>query len=227
MTHSSKLDVPAPISHYSNRQRALLLQIARNALANALLRQEPAAAAVTHAAAAAEVATANPSADLTPSARQALWAPRACFVTLWRRADRELRGCRGECRAHQPLALAVGYMALAAGLDDPRFSPVTGAELSALQIEISVLTPLQTIAPADVEVGRHGLLIAADQARGLLLPQVAVEHHMQREQFLDAVCSKAGLATDAWRKPAVSLWAFETETWEEDPTPAWLASDRQ
>jgi AmmeMemoRadiSam system protein A len=144
-----------------------------------------------------------------------LWDTRACFVTLWRRDNDELRGCRGECSARQPLVLAAGYMALAAGLDDPRFDPVTAAELPRLRVEISVLTPLQPIAPQDVEVGTHGLMIAAGGKRGLLLPQVAVEHHMQREQFLDAVCWKAGLPPDAWRAAGADLWAFETESWAE------------
>jgi AmmeMemoRadiSam system protein A len=151
----------------------------------------------------------------TAEERAAMEAPGACFVTLWRRSDGELRGCRGECRAHQPLVLAAGHMALTAAVDDPRFAPVTGAELPDVRIEISVLTPLFAIAPEAVEVGRHGLMIVAGSRRGLLLPQVAVEHNLGREQFLEAACWKAGLSAEAWRNANAEIWAFETATWEE------------
>ena len=67
-------------------------------------------------------------------------------------------------------------MALAAALDDPRFTSVRTEELPDLRIEISVLTPLRPIEPQQIEIGRHGLLILAGRRRGLLLPQVAVEH---------------------------------------------------
>jgi AmmeMemoRadiSam system protein A len=198
--------------HHSDRQRMLLLAIGRQALVNRLVLAQSLAQAVT-AAAQAALATAEAAQQM------ALLAQAACFVTLWRRDTGELRGCRGECSPHQELAYAAGYMALAAAQDDPRFTAVTAAELPALRIELSVLTPLHAVDPSCVEVGRHGLMIAggkhAVQRRGLLLPQVAVEHHMTREQFLEAVCWKAGLALDAWLSDDVTLWAFETESWME------------
>ena len=100
--------------------------------------------------------------------RDQLLVQGACFVTLWRRYG-ELRGCRGECSAHQPLVAAVGFMALAAALDDPRFAAVKAGELAELRIEISVLTPLYPIEPQQIEIGRHGLMIIEGRRRGLLL----------------------------------------------------------
>jgi AmmeMemoRadiSam system protein A len=145
-----------------------------------------------------------------------LLAPGAAFVTLWRRDNAELRGCRGECAAHQPLIAAVAAMALAAATDDPRFAAVTPAELSLLRIEISVLTPLIQVQPEEVRIGPDGVMVMRGHARGLLLPQVAVEHSMTREQFLDAVCWKAGLPENAWHSPDTSLWTFQTQCWEEE-----------
>jgi AmmeMemoRadiSam system protein A len=217
--HPSQHVHPLAIQQYPVEQRTALLGVARHTLSSALVRRLPAEAAVDQA-----VRSLLPSADAAnhawlgagmDSPWAALWEDRACFVTLWRRDNAELRGCRGECRARQPLALAVGYMALAAGLDDPRFSAATADELPLLRVEISVLTPLRPIAPQEVEVGRHGLMIVAGRQRGLLLPQVAVEHHLDREQFLEAVCWKAGLEPDAWRATNAALWAFETESWAE------------
>jgi AmmeMemoRadiSam system protein A len=147
-----------------------------------------------------------------------LLAPGACFVTLWARASGELRGCRGEVIAHQPLIAAVAQMAVAAATDDPRFVPVTAAELPRLRIEISVMGPMQAIEPEEVELGHHGLMVMRDGHRGLLLPKVPIEHGMDRAAFLRAVCWKAGLPDDAWRRPGTALFGFTTDTWEEDPS---------
>lgn len=145
----------------------------------------------------------------------ALLAPGACFVTLWDRASGELRGCRGEVMAHQPLIAAVAQMAVAAAIDDPRFMPVRAAELPQLRIEISVLSPMYPIRPEEVELGRHGLLVLCGGHRGLLLPQVPIEHGMDRLEFLRAVCWKAGLPEDAWQRPGTELFGFTTDAWEE------------
>jgi AmmeMemoRadiSam system protein A len=154
-----------------------------------------------------------------PELSPALLEPRAVFVTLWRRDNGELRGCRGEIAAHFPLAQAVIEMTIAAATDDPRFIPVTVNEVPLILIEISVLTPLFPIAPDAIVIGKHGVLVAKGARRGLLLPQVATEHGMDREKFLAAVCEKAGLATNAWRAPDTMLYGFETIVWEEEPAP--------
>jgi AmmeMemoRadiSam system protein A len=107
--------------------------------------------------------------------------------------------------------------ARAAALDDPRFDPVTPAELSSLQIEISILSPLVDIAPHEVEVGRHGLLISDGGRRGLLLPQVAEEWNWNREQFLQETCMKAGLPADAWQHGA-RIQAFTAQIVKEPST---------
>jgi AmmeMemoRadiSam system protein A len=145
-----------------------------------------------------------------------LASPGAAFVTLRRRASGELRGCRGEIEAHRPVAESIIDGARAAAIDDPRFPPVASAELAALSIEISVLSPMRPTTPERVEAGRHGVLIRSRGRAGLLLPQVASELRWSREQLLKGVCQKAGLSADAWRWPDTKLFAFEAEVWGEE-----------
>jgi AmmeMemoRadiSam system protein A len=96
----------------------------------------------------------------------------------------------------------VAETARAAAFDDNRFSPVTSEEAPHLEVELSILSPMQPIQPEQVEIGRHGLLISWQGRRGLLLPQVAVEHDWDRTTFLEQTCRKAGLPLDAWQRGA-------------------------
>lgn len=200
------------MNRFTAPQRALLLTTARAALTNCLVHGQSPRSAAQSAAAEALAAVALPVGD----AANPLLADAACFVTLWQGSHDVLRGCRGEFNAHQPLLAAVTQMALAAALDDPRFEPLTPTELPQVRIEISILTPLTPIEPQEIELGRHGLLIAQGNRRGLLLPEVPIEHHLSRDAYLAALCAKAGLPVGAWRDPSTSLWSFETEAWEED-----------
>ena len=89
-------------------------------------------------------------------------------------------------------------------------------ELASLAIEISILSPLAAITPEEIEIGRHGLLIASSSQRGLLLPQVAVEHRLTRELFLEETCKKAGLPREAWRDPTVKIFGFVCEVFSDE-----------
>jgi AmmeMemoRadiSam system protein A len=143
--------------------------------------------------------------------------PCGAFVSLHKGS--RLRGCIGYVEALKPLFAAVRECAVGAALRDPRFDPVTPEELAALRLEISVLSPLVDIAPEQIEVGRHGLLISRRAQRGLLLPQVAVEWKWNRERFLEETCLKAGLPPDAWRHGA-RIQAFTAQVFEEPASPA-------
>jgi AmmeMemoRadiSam system protein A len=141
---------------------------------------------------------------------------RGAFVTL--RKAGELRGCIGHLAADRPVVEVVCEMAVAAALDDPRFPPVTVAELTEITVEVSVLTPPRPLEPVDpgaVVVGRHGLLVRHRGTAGLLLPQVAVEHGFDGLAFLEAVCRKAGLRPGAWRHPETEVLVFEAEVVDE------------
>jgi AmmeMemoRadiSam system protein A len=135
------------------------------------------------------------------------------FVSL--HENGALRGCIGQMDPEQPLVAALIEAAVAASSRDPRFPPVRSDELSRLAIELSILGPLEAVATLDdIEVGRHGLLVAQGRRRGLLLPQVAAEHHWSAAMFVSHTCRKAGLSEDAWPGSAV-LWRFEAEVFSE------------
>lgn len=130
------------------------------------------------------------------------------FVTLKRHG--QLRGCIGNIVGQGPLYLTVWSMARAAAFEDPRFPPLSAAELADLEVEISVMGPLEPCPdPSLVEVGRHGLIMRQGARQGLLLPQVAVEWGWDREQFLAHTCRKAGLPAQAWRDPSTQIYWFE------------------
>ncbi len=142
--------------------------------------------------------------------------PCGAFVTLRRASD--LRGCVGQVEPSRPLYTAVSQCAMAAALQDPRFDPVSPEEVPELNIEISVLSPPEDVSAESVEVGRHGLLISRGERRGVLLPQVPLEWHWDRERFLAETCRKAGLPRDAWKRGA-RIRVFTTEIFAE-PDPA-------
>jgi len=149
----------------------------------------------------------------------ALRADGACFVTLQNRG--ELRGCIGNMVALGPLHEAIIENAISA-CQDYRFlqNPVTSRELNELHIEISYLTPMQRVSRIDeIVIGRHGLLVALGDRRGVLLPQVAYERGWLREEFLAQTCRKAGLPPDAWKQPACEIYSFEAEVFGEPETP--------
>ena len=131
------------------------------------------------------------------------------FVTL--RRGGQLRGCIGSLETDRPVAEIVQRCAASAAGEDPRFPPVTPAELGALEVEVSVLGPLEALDPVDpagIEIGRHGLVVEQGIRRGLLLPQVATEWGWDPGTFLAQACAKAGLPPDAWRYGA-RVFRFE------------------
>jgi AmmeMemoRadiSam system protein A len=150
--------------------------------------------------------------DLIP--REGIFAERrGVFVTLHVR--RRLQGCIGVTEATEPLGEAIARCAFGAALEDPRFTPMTQEQLGDLSIEISLLSPLEPISPESIEIGRHGLFIHLHAHRGLLLPQVAIEHQFTREQFLEETCRKAGLRREAWRDAEASLFGFTCDVFSE------------
>lgn len=134
------------------------------------------------------------------------------FVTL--RSAESLRGCVGRIEPAR-LADVVVHCTAAAALEDPRFPPVADGELGRIHIELSVLTPLTPLEdPARLELGRHGLVVAAAGRQGLLLPQVAAEWGWTAEEFLRQTCLKAGVPADAWCQGA-QLFTFEADIFGE------------
>jgi AmmeMemoRadiSam system protein A len=156
------------------------------------------------------------------------------FVTL--RAGRRLRGCIGVIQPEEPLGDSIVRCAISAALHDPRFPPTRLDELDELQIEISLLSPMAPIKLQEIEIGRHGLLVCCGGRRGLLLPQVASEHHLSAHEFLEEACRKAELPRDAWLDPDTEVFGFTCEVFSDaihlvdsqaphKPKPAWPDSN--
>jgi AMMECR1 domain-containing protein len=81
----------------------------------------------------------------TAVAAAAAWLrqPAATHVTLT--LEGKLRGAAGAPPARQALREDLRNNALAAAFHDPRFKAITSNELDALRIEVSVLSPLETL----------------------------------------------------------------------------------
>lgn len=155
---------------------------------------------------------------------EVLTQPRGVFVTLHEEigGERMLRGCIGIPYPVKPLVEAVIESALNAAFRDPRFPPLEANELDKITVEVSILTPPQLLEtsepneyPSLITVGRDGLLVESDWQRGLLLPQVAIEHRFDAVTFLEQTCLKAGLPKDAWRKGKVKVYAFQAQIFTE------------
>lgn len=175
---------------FSHPERLLLLRLAHDSILSALEQRE--------------ISLTPPTAHLAEL--------RGAFTSLYLHG--ELRGCVGYVLAVAPVYAAVAETARAAAFEDTRFYPVTGEEARNLEIEISILSHPQPIHPEDVKVGKHGLLIGMEGRRGLLLPQVPIEHRWDRITFLEQTCRKAGLPRDAWQKGA-TIEAFTAEVFGE------------
>jgi AmmeMemoRadiSam system protein A len=184
-------EIVSETSEYSSPERSLLVRLAHRSI---------------------EAKLEGYDLDLTPPS-QHLGEYRGAFTTLHLRG--RLRGCIGYVFPTQSLYQTVAETAKAAAFDDPRFEPVALAEAPLLKIEISVLSPLRPVAPEDVVVGKHGLVITQGSRRGLLLPQVPVEWKWDRSTFLTQTCLKAGLDADAWRHGA-EMQVFTAEVFGEE-----------
>jgi AmmeMemoRadiSam system protein A len=137
------------------------------------------------------------------------------FVTL--RIHGALRGCIGYPEPDLPLVDAVERCAVSAAIADPRFAPLSEAEWSEVDLELSVLGPIEPVGDiGEVIVGRHGLIVEFGRRRGLLLPQVAVEWKWDPAEFAAQTCIKAGLPRNAWQKGA-KLFKFEAEVFSDSP----------
>lgn len=179
------------MSSLDNREKLLLLSVARRALV-----------AAVETGKLVEVSRLDSSIECG-----------GAFVTLRHRA--RLRGCIGQIGSNQAALAVVAYSARAAALEDPRFDPVRPDELAEIDIELSILSSPENIAPDQIEVGRHGLIVRRGWQRGVLLPQVATEYRWQSMRFLEETCVKAGLQRDAWNDPLTLILAFTAEVFSE------------
>jgi AmmeMemoRadiSam system protein A len=178
--------VSARQNEFTPEERAVLLRLAHESILSALERREI---------------------SLTPPSPH-LDEPRGAFTTIYFHG--KLRGCVGYVFPVASLYRTVAETARSAAFEDTRFSPVTLQEAAELDVSLSILSPLRVITPEEVEIGQQGLVVSQGGRRGLLLPQVPVEHQWDRVTFIEQTCRKAGLPLDAWRQGA-TLEAFAAE----------------
>ncbi|MGO8792544.1 MAG: AmmeMemoRadiSam system protein B [Terriglobia bacterium] len=132
---------------------------------------------------------------------------RGAFVTL--KEHGELRGCIGYITPMKSLAETVRDVAAYAALQDSRFTPVTAQELPLIEYEISVMSPLRRVLDTkEIKVGKHGLIMKQGETEGVLLPQVPVEEHWNRDTFIEQTCLKAGLPRQAWKDDDTDIFMF-------------------
>ncbi len=141
------------------------------------------------------------------STSETLSQERGAFVTLRKSGD--LRGCIGYTSAVKPLYITIRDTAMFAALRDTRFPPVSASELSQLEYEVSVLSPMRRVMDVrQVKVGQHGLLMKNGDYEGLLLPQVPVDEKWDRQTFLDQTCIKAGMRAGCWKDENTDIFMF-------------------
>jgi len=136
------------------------------------------------------------------------------FVTL--NKNHKLRGCIGRFEPNMPLWTVVELMAVAAATQDYRFDKVEPKELSQIEIEISVLTPLKRIKSIDeFELGKQGIYMKQGNSTGTFLPQVATSTGWTKEEFLGHCAQeKAGIGWNGWK--TAELYTYEAMVFGEE-----------
>ena len=132
----------------------------------------------------------------------------------WRSGD--LQGCIGTLEARRSIVEDVAENAVAAGTRDPRTRPCKLADLEHLHVELSILSPLESIdSEADIRVGVDGIVLIASGRRATFLP-VMWERLPTKEIFMAELLHKAGLPrTYAGEK---QLMRYTVDKFE-DPAP--------
>jgi AmmeMemoRadiSam system protein A len=178
----------------SREEKDILLKAARQSISSLFDRKEPA----------------QPDYQKHPLLKEKLGA----FVTLT--INHQLRGCIGYIIGREPLFDTICSAAIHASVNDPRFSALKETEFENIHIEISILSEFVPIKSYDeITIGKHGLYLD-EGARGLLLPQVATEHKMNREEFLTAICHKSGLYGEFWKERILNIKVFTAEVFAEE-----------
>lgn len=164
--------------------RRTLLATAREAIASRLERRQP----------------------RWPDHGPALDLKRGAFVTLHERGM--LRGCIGRMIGDEPLIDIIRDMALSSAFGDPRFPPLEPDELPLVDIEISVLSPMERCRVEDIKAGVHGAYLIFGGRAGVFLPQVATEQGWDSATFLEELCVKAGVPRGSHLDPRAELFRF-------------------
>lgn len=136
------------------------------------------------------------------------------FVTL--HVHGNLRGCIGYIVGVKNIPDTIREMSIASAFRDPRFPPLKKNEFGDIDIEISVLSPIEQVRDvSEIVVGRDGIILSRGMNSGLLLPQVATEYGWDLETFLEHTCYKAGLHGTMWKKEGTKIEKFSAQVFGE------------
>jgi len=144
-----------------------------------------------------------------------LMAQRATFVTL--NINGQLRGCRGSILPTRSLVVDVAENAFQSAFGDPRFPPLSPAELDQLEFHVSILsTPRRIPAASEAELVAalapdvEGLIIRDAGRQAIFLPSVWAQIP-DPLSFVRQLKQKAGLPPDHW-SPDFQAYRFVTES---------------
>jgi AmmeMemoRadiSam system protein A len=139
---------------------------------------------------------------------QRLRANSATFVTIKRNG--QLRGCIGNIMPVIPLYQSVITNAVSASSRDPRFPPMTEAELEDMEVELTILSPLEPLGNInEIIVGKHGLYLTNENTSSVFLPQVPVEQQWDLNAYLENLSLKANLPKDAWKTSKLYIFTAD------------------
>jgi len=181
--------------HILIEEKKIMLQIARNSIAS--------------------IFDSNIEIEVDFAKHPILNSQKGAFVTLTK--NNHLRGCIGYIISYRPLYETIKDAARQAAIGDPRFSELKQKELEQIKIEISILSePFPIKSYDDIIVGIHGLILSEQGRQGLLLPQVPIEHKMNKEEYLSAICQKAGFHSDLWKERTLNIEMFTADVFSEE-----------
>ena len=178
----------------STEEKRILLRIARNSIKSLFQKIDPTEIAIDD----------HPILD----------SHKGAFVTLT--INNRLRGCIGYIISDSPLLQTVENAAGEAAIGDPRFPRLTSDEFNFISLEVSILSePFPMKSYEEIILGKHGLILSEEGRRGLLLPQVPIEHRMNKDTYLSALCEKAGFYPDLWREKVLNIDMFTADVFSE------------
>jgi hypothetical protein len=147
------------------------------------------------------------------------WTAEKCatFVTLrWR--DGDLQGCIGTLEADRPIVADVAGNAVAAATRDPRGEHLVLAAIKDLDVELSILSPLERVASfEDIRPGIDGVVLIHKGRRGTFLP-VMWETFPTKTEFFAQLERKAGLPAN-YDPKHLEVWRYTAAKFE-DPAPS-------
>ena len=144
---------------------------------------------------------------------------RGVFVTL--KINNQLRGCIGNLEPILPVVKGIAGNAINAAFKDYRFSPLSKDDFHKIDIEVSILTKpvLLKYETADqliskLRPGIDGVIVKKGNAGATFLPQVW-EQLPEPVEFLEHLCEKAGLSSNAWQSGELVVSTYQVQYFEE------------